>query len=118
VKHEFRLTRSTDFERVRQLGKSFPHPLVVLVAMPNQLGQVRIGVSAGRSVGGAVVRNRAKRLLRAGLDNLIPGLRPGWDLIFLARRPLPEAGFERTCLALESVLRRASLYKPEVQRDE
>lgn len=118
MKQEFRLRRSTDFKRVRHLGKSFPHPLLVLVAAPNQLEQVRIAVSAGRSVGGAVVRNRAKRLLRAGLDRLLPGLRPGWDLIFLARRPLPEAGFEKTCLALETVLRKACLYNPELNRDE
>lgn len=109
MKHEFRLTRSTDFERVRQQGKSFPHPLVVLVAVPNQLEQVRVGIAAGRSVGGAVIRNRAKRLLRAGIDPMIQELNPGWDLILLARRPLVEAGFWKTQDAIEAVLMKARL---------
>ena len=117
MKREFRLTRSTDFERVRQLGKSYPHPLVVLVIVPNQLEQARVGISAGRSVGGAVLRNRAKRLLRAGIDPIIQDLNPGWDLILLARRPLVEAGFSKTRDAIEAVLMKARLLpartKPE-----
>ncbi len=115
MKREFRLTRSTDFERVRQQGKSFPHPLVVLVAVPNQLGQVRVGIAAGRSVGGAVVRNRAKRLLRAGIDPMIPNLNPGWDLILLARRPLVDAGFWKTRDAIEAVLLKARLITVRVK---
>ena len=113
MKREFRLRRTTDFERVRQLGKSFPHPLVVLVAAPNQLEQSRIGVAAGRSVGNAVRRSRAKRILRAGIDELLPKLVPGWDLILLARKPLPEAGFLKTRAALEIILARAKLFSPE-----
>jgi ribonuclease P protein component len=107
-----------DIERVRQSGKSYSHPLVVLIAAPNELGIIRIAVVAGRSVGGAVLRNRAKRLLRACLDPLIPGLASGWDLVLLARRPLSEAGFGKVLLALEIVLRRAKLYFPEAQPDE
>ncbi len=78
--------------------------------MPNELDQVRVAVAAGRSVGGAVVRSRAKRLLRAGMQDLLPGLSRGWDLIVLARKPLPEAGFWKVRKALEAVLRRANLY--------
>jgi len=113
VKREFRLTRTIDFERVRHMGKSFPHPLVVLVAMPNQLETSRIGVAAGRSVGNAVLRSRAKRILRAGIDEFLPGLMPGWDLILLARKPLPDAGFWKTRAALEIVLRKAKLFSLE-----
>ena len=113
MKREFRLTRTTDFERVRHLGKSFPHPLVVLVAVPNQLERSRVGIAAGRSVGNAVRRSRAKRLMRAGIDELLSGLVPGWDLILLARKSLPEAGFWKTRAALEIVLRKAKLFSLE-----
>jgi len=109
VKRRFRLRSTTDFERVRRSGKSFPHPLVVLVAAPNDLDQVRVGVAAGRSVGGAVARNRAKRVLRACVDHWLADLRPGWDLILLARKPLVEAGYLETLQAVERVLRRANL---------
>ena len=109
MKRRFRLTSSTDFERVRRTGKSYPHPLVVLVVMENSLEQVRVGVAAGKGVGGAVVRSRAKRLLRASIHALLPRILPGWDLVFLARRPLVGAGYWKTCSAVEQVLLRAGL---------
>jgi ribonuclease P protein component len=105
----FRLTRSTDFERVRRLGKSYPHPLVVLVMARNELAQVRIAVSASKSVGGAVERNRAKRIIRASLEEYIPMLQSGWDIVLLARKPLPKAGYWKTRSAMETLFKRAGL---------
>ena len=45
------------------------------------LADVRVGVAAGRTVGNAVKRNRAKRLLRAAMQTLLPTLAHGWDLV-------------------------------------
>ncbi|HEX7432129.1 MAG TPA: ribonuclease P protein component [Anaerolineaceae bacterium] len=111
MERRFRLTRSTDIKRVRRLGKSYAHPLIVLVATPNEQPTIRIGVSAGRSVGGAVERNRGKRLLRATLHSLLPDINTGWDLVFLARQGLSEATYEQTCLAVKELLKRARLFK-------
>ena len=93
VKRRFRLTRSTDFKRVRRSGKSYAHPLVVLYAMKSdepRTRSCRVGVSAGLAVGNAVKRNRAKRLLRAAMNELLPQTVPGSDLLLIARSPLPE----------------------------
>lgn len=109
MNRRYRLKRSTDFERVRRTGRSFPHPLVVLLVAPNPSEQVRVGVAAGRSVGPAVVRNRAKRLLRAAMQPFLPDLKPGWDLLLLARKPLPEAGYWEARAALEMLLEKAHL---------
>lgn len=106
-----RLTRSEDFKRVRRQGKSYAHPLLVLVTCPNDLDHPRIGVAAGKSVGGAVRRNRAKRLLRAVLHPMVPHILPGQDLIFMARQPLPDAGFEQVAMAVRSLVERARLMK-------
>jgi ribonuclease P protein component len=113
VKRAFRLRQATDFSRVRRNGKSFQHPLVVLVALPNAEGTLRIGVSAGRAVGTAVVRNRAKRQLRASIDRLLPYLASGWDLIFLARAPIGVAHFDNISTGVSSVLHRAGLLQRE-----
>jgi ribonuclease P protein component len=107
VKRRFRLTRSTDFQRVRRIGKSYAHPLVVFIATPNDLDHVRIGFVAGRSVGPAVQRNRAKRRLRACLNQHLDHLTGGWDLIFLARKPMDQAGFAEICSAVKLLLKRA-----------
>lgn len=118
MKRRFRLTRSTDIERVRRVGRSYPHPLVVLVALPNQMDQVRVAIIAGRSVGKAVVRNRAKRVLRACLDGFMPALAPGWDLVVLARKPLSTTGYWETRQAMKSLLQRANvLTRSEIKNE-
>jgi ribonuclease P protein component len=109
VKRRFRLTRSTDFKRVRRSGKSYAHPLVVLYALKSDQAGVRVGVSAGLAVGNAVKRNRAKRLLRAAMSELLPETVPGSDLLLIARSPLPAADVQQTRSALSSVLERAGL---------
>jgi ribonuclease P protein component len=109
VKRRFRLTRSTDFQRVRQLGKSYAHPLMVLIALPGEEPGIRIGVTAGRSVGKAVQRNRAKRILRSVLQPYLSELRPGWDIVLIARHPLVEADYKQAQSALANLIQRAKL---------
>lgn len=109
MKRKFRLTRSSDFQRVRRQGRSYAHPLVVLIALPNPEGDVRFGVAAGRRIGNAVQRNRAKRLIRASLQPYLEKVQPGWDAVILARAPLVGAGYEETHQALRSLLHRSGL---------
>ncbi len=113
MKRKFRLTRSTDIKRVRRFGKSYAHPLVVLFVFAAQGTGVRVGVVAGRAVGNAVVRNRAKRRLRACVDGLLPRLLPGWDVLLLARKPIATADFQSIQSAVKSVFERADLFVKE-----
>ncbi|MEJ5226029.1 MAG: ribonuclease P protein component [Anaerolineales bacterium] len=110
VKRRFRLTRSTDFKRVRSNGKSYAHPLLVLVVSPAQEdSHVRFGVTASRGIGGAVIRNRAKRLMREALRPLLPDIRPGWDVVAIARAGLLSAEFRQIQSVVRSLLQRAGL---------
>jgi ribonuclease P protein component len=109
VKRCFRLTRSSDFKRVRRYGKSYAHPLVVLYDFRSGHPRTRVGVTAGVTVGNAVRRNRAKRLLRAAMNTLLPMIAPGSDLMLVARSPLAESNLEETLFALMGLLKRASL---------
>ena len=109
MQRKFRLTRSTDFKRVRRTGKSYAHPFVVLVVKANELSRVRVGVTAGRSVGGAVQRNKAKRLLREAMRPLLPDLLPSWDLILIARSGLHSTSLQDIRQVLTSLLRRAQI---------
>lgn len=112
MQRRFRLTRSEDFKRVRRSGKSYAHPLVLLIARAADHGQLRVGLAAGRNVGTAVHRNRAKRLLREAIRPLLPSLAPGWDLVLISRPGLSAATLPETRRALESLLRRAALLSP------
>jgi ribonuclease P protein component len=109
VNKSFRLTRSIDFKRVRLVGKAYSHPLVVLFSAPGEVSQTRVGITAGKRVGGAVKRNRAKRLLREATRLLYPKIHPGNDLLLIARDPLYKANLLQTRSALENVLFRAKL---------
>ena len=94
---------------MRRQGKSYPHPLVVLIALDNESDQTRIGVAAGKSVGNAVIRNRAKRLLRAAITDLIPDITPGYDITLLARKPIIGTKSFQVRDALVKKLRQANL---------
>ena len=111
MKRSFRLTRTSDFKRVRRLGKSYAHALIVLVALPAETGNTQIGVAGGRSVGGAVQRNRAKRILREAMRPYMDCVLPGWQIVLLARRPLAEASLQDAQTALHQLLAQAGLLK-------
>jgi ribonuclease P protein component len=109
VQRKFRLTRSEDFKRVRRSGKSYAHPLVVLIVQGSDQPHVRVGIAAGRTVGTAVIRNRAKRLLREVMRTLIPNISSGLDLILIARSGLASATLEDTRQAVQNLLQRAQI---------
>jgi ribonuclease P protein component len=103
-----RLKSATDFERVRRDGRSHAHPLAVLIACAT--GQAtRWGFAAGRSVGGAVQRNRAKRLLREAARAQADQAAAGWDLVFIARKPLAAASLGEAQAVVSALLRRAKV---------
>ena len=109
MQRKFRLTRSEDFKRVRRSGKSYAHPLVVLIVQAHDQPRVKVGVAAGRTVGTAVHRNRAKRLLREAMRSLLPNIASNLDLILIARPGLVTATLEETRQALLNLLRRAQI---------
>lgn len=81
-----RLTRSADFERVYRQGRSHGNRYLVLYVFPRSgEGEARVGVSVSRKVGGAVDRNRVKRLLREALGASGTVVPEGHDVVVVAR---------------------------------
>jgi len=109
VKRKFRLRRTSDFKRVRQTGRVFTHPFLVLTVLPNENSSIRIGITASKAVGSAVQRNRAKRRLRAVADSMLSKLPAGWDMVLIARKPVLTADFVELREAVIGLMERAGL---------
>jgi ribonuclease P protein component len=86
-----RLSRSGDFDRVYREGRSHANRFLVLYAFPRgseegeAADEMRLGLSVGRKVGGAVDRNKVKRCLREAFWGLADRLPDGYDFVLVAR---------------------------------
>lgn len=89
-----RLSRSGDFDRAYKDGRSHANRHVVLYAFPrdgDESGEeVRLGVSVGRKVGGAVERNKVKRAMREAFWTLSDRLPAGHDFVIVGRSGVAE----------------------------
>lgn len=111
MEKRIRLNQTAEIQRVRRNGKSWPHPLFVLIVLSEGDQEIpKIGVIATKSVGGAVERNHAKRLLRAAVDALTPHIKSETMILLVARRRIIESNSDEVQSALKTVLDKAHLY--------
>ncbi len=85
------LNRNGQFQRLYRMGASFVAPTMVVYTAKNRLEVCRLGITAGKKVGGAVERNRAKRRIRELFRDALPELKPGYDFCIVARTCTVEA---------------------------
>lgn len=111
MKQSFRLKHRQDIKRVLQDGQSFVHEAIVLRKKSNECDQNRVAVIAGRSLGGAVQRNYAKRRLRSAYYNLMTDLQPGNDFIFIARKPILSIDYEEIVFTMRRLFKQAGVMK-------
>lgn len=86
-----RITRSADFDRVYRSGRSHASRVFVLHAFPRgDDEQARLGLSVSRKVGGAVDRNKVKRLVKESFSSLVDEINLGTDIVVVARSDASE----------------------------
>jgi ribonuclease P protein component len=85
-------------------GRAFHGNRVVVFVAP---GSGAVAFVAGRRVGGAVVRNRARRILRAAWREIAPLVRDGYDIALVARGAIHGAGSQELVPEVTELLSRA-----------
>lgn len=110
MKRPYRLRRNSDFQRVRRMGKFYASPFLVLAFLQNELNHSRFGFVVSKRLGKAVQRNKIKRRMREAIRLCIPQIKPGFDLVFIARRPIDRASYAEIEGTLKHLLRKADLF--------
>ena len=110
MKRKFRLTHSNDYKRVRHSGKSYAHPLSIIIVGEGQEENPRVGIQVSKALGGAVQRNRVKRQLRAIISMALPSIKHNADIVVIPRGPASRATFQEIQSAVLGLLGRAGLF--------
>lgn len=87
-----RVRKRSEFDRIQKGGRrvNTNHFVLVLAPGPAPDRPARLGITASRRIGGAVQRNRAKRLIRAAFGVTRELWAPGVDLVVIVKKPLGE----------------------------
>ena len=114
----FRLSKSEifrgkhDFNAVHNRGRSFANHALILLVVRDERYNGKVGFAAGKKLGGAVIRNRVKRLMREAYRLNKNSLRRDFGMILVGRKFLTTAKFKDAQKAFLDLCRRAKLFKP------
>ncbi|MBO4433056.1 MAG: ribonuclease P protein component [Clostridia bacterium] len=85
MKRYDKLKQNWEFRRLYSKGKCLVSPAFILYYGKGKAGRARLGITAGKKFGTAVARNRAKRLVTAAFDEVLPRISKGFDFVFVVR---------------------------------
>lgn len=114
MKQAVTLKKNHEFRRLYQRGNSAAGRCLVVYCRRNSLGRNRLGLTASVKLGGAVVRNRARRRMREVYRLHSPRLRQGWDIILVARGRTAGAPWRELCETFLRLCAKLKLLEEEV----
>lgn len=88
---KYRINRKEDYNHIYNNGKKIQAKYMIVFLAANNLEYDRFGIVTSKKVGHAVQRNLAKRRIRAIIENHMPALKPGFDLVIVARYNIKDA---------------------------
>ncbi len=109
MKREQRLRNEADIALAREQGRNYSNRYVAIYVRSNQQEQSRIGVAAGKRLGKAHIRNRAKRLLRETINRRLPQMKQGYDILMVARAACLGSNLDSVGAAVDDLLRKSKL---------
>jgi ribonuclease P protein component len=106
-----KLKQNSDFRRIYGRGEAFVAPAFVAYALKNRSNKLRLGITVGKKIGGAVQRNRAKRLLTAAFAEVSGRLSLGYDIVLVARTRLLKTKSTEIAASLTKFFTEAGIIK-------
>ena len=104
-----KIKENRDFRRAYRIGKSLVCPYCVVYYMKNRQGKIRLGITAGKKIGNAVSRNRAKRVITAAFRECLPEIALGYDFVIVARTRILSVKSTAVAFAVSKLLTSAGL---------
>ncbi len=108
--YQFTLKRNKEFRYTYRAGKSLGSRSVAMVYAKSRMPHTRVGFSVSKKIGNSVTRNRCKRRMREALYPLLADVRPGYNIVFIAREPVKDEAFLAIRSNMQTLLKRAGLY--------
>lgn len=117
MKNVISLKNSREFGVVYNNRKSFANRYLVMYIAPNQLDEIRIGISVSKKVGNSVVRHRITRLIRESYRLNKSCIRIGYDIVVVARQNAKGQGYRNIESALIHLLKLHGIYETEMAHE-
>ena len=107
------LKKNWEFQLVYKKGKSLANKHIVMFVLKNDKGINRLGISASKKNGKAVVRNKLRRRLKEAFRALQPDILTGYDIVILPRADMAEAGFQEVKSSTKHLLRKHNMWRQD-----
>lgn len=105
------LKENKDFRRVYYRGKSEASPCLVTYVFKNGLKETRVGITSGKKIGGAVQRNRARRVIRAAYALQQGAFKTNYDIVFVARTRTTQVKMQQVAQEMENHFKNLGVLK-------
>ena len=109
LKKEYRLKKNYQFNYVYRVGQAVHGRYLLVLYTKSKNKNVKIGIAVTKKVGKAVVRNRARRLIREAVTPFAQNLNPNFNLVIIAKQSINNKKMNVVKQDLEIVLKKANL---------
>lgn len=110
MQHFEKLKLNYEFRRLYSRGKSIVTPTFVFYYTKGRRDRTRLGITAGKKLGSAVKRNRAKRVITAAFSQNAPNIQKGYDFVIVARNRLLYEKSTQVASDMQAALCKAGLW--------